>query len=410
MRPATLVLALLCCPAVAVAAGGCTASERPEGTLEAERLQRGDTTVVRTTGGSLWGDSVRLVEEVAIGVLEGPDEYQFGQVSDLAVDAGGGIYVFDAQVPSLRYYDATGSYVRTLGGEGQGPGEYLDVSLGLAVRHSDGRLVMRDPRNSRLNVYEPDGSPSESWRVESGLFTSRAMVLDSADHMWLKILTGPTEQNAPWPVGLLHLDAEGEVVDTLVPPLLPGEPSTVAGGPFGVGKVWAMSPLGGIVVGVNRDYVLHHYRPGGTILRIERTLPAVPVHPEEQAEHEARLDWLWERQGQFMTAERQPVPDLKPAYRSVVVGEEGRIWVRRYVEAEKVEEEEAGDPDPDAQPPLTWVEPPVYDVFEPDGRFLGSLTLPPRTTLFVFRGDRLWGLRSGEFDETYVVGFRIEDG
>lgn len=50
------------------------------------------------------------------------------------------------------------------------------------------------------------------------------------------------------------------------------------------------------------------------------------------------------------------------------------------------------------------------NVYEPDGRFLGSLTLPPRTTLFVFRDDRVWALRGGEFDEPYVVGFRSDVG
>ena len=151
--------------------GACGQSSPREG-APAERMVVGDTTIVRSSDG-IWGDLV-LVEEVSIGVLEGPEEYQFGRVGDIAVDAGGGIYVFDGLAPALRYYDSTGQYVRTLGGEGEGPGEYKDASLGLAVRRGDGRLVMRDPRNMRINVYNPDGSSSDSWRFESGLFTPNA--------------------------------------------------------------------------------------------------------------------------------------------------------------------------------------------------------------------------------------------
>lgn len=394
-----LVLALLT---------GCAGSEDDGGSLEVERTQVGDTTIVRSSGGSVWGDSVRLVETVSIGELEGPPEYQFGQVQDLAVDAEGGVYVFDGHVPAIRYYDASGSYVRTLGGEGQGPGEYLDASLGMAVRRSDGRLVMRDPRNMRMNVYAPDGSPSESWRIESGLFTGRATTVDTAGHMYLKILTGPIERNEPWPIGLLHMDAEGEIVDTLHVPELPDE-STRPGGTFGVEKEWAVSPLGGIVAGVNDRYVLHHVRPDGSVLRIERDAEPAPVHPEERAEHEARLDRLWERQGQNITADRVPVPEVKPIFRGIYVGEEGRIWVHRYAEAVKDTTIEQPD-DPDATPVLTWREPVVFDVFEADGRFLGSVRVPPRTNLRVYRGDRVWGVRRGEFDEAYVVGFRIEHG
>jgi hypothetical protein len=84
-----------------------------------ERTIVGDTTIVRTLAGSVWGDSVSVVEELRIGVLEGPEEYQFAGLLDLAVDATGGTYVFDSQIPALRYYDAQGTYVRTLGRGGQ---------------------------------------------------------------------------------------------------------------------------------------------------------------------------------------------------------------------------------------------------------------------------------------------------
>ena len=162
---------------------------------------------------------------------------------------------FDWQAPALRYYDPAGTYVRTLGREGQGPGEYLDASLGMAVRRSDGRLVMRDPRNMRMNVYNADGSPSDSWRVESGLFTSGATTLDASDHMYLKILSGRPEPNKPWPIALLHLDDSGQVIDTIFPPALPPEPDE-PDGVFAVRKMWALSPSGGFLVGVNETYVI----------------------------------------------------------------------------------------------------------------------------------------------------------
>ena len=41
----------------------------------------------------------------------------FGAISEMAVDAEGGIYVFDRQVPALSYFDATGAYVRRQRGD-----------------------------------------------------------------------------------------------------------------------------------------------------------------------------------------------------------------------------------------------------------------------------------------------------
>jgi len=397
----------MACAVLALLASACGHTAPGGDGARTTRTVVGDTTIVRTVSGSTWGDSVTLVEELTIGVFEGEQAYEFGRVSDIAVDAEGGVYVFDGQAPALRYYDRSGNHVRDLGGEGEGPGEYKDASLGMAVRKSDGRIVMRDPRNMRLNVYDTDGSSSESWRVESGLFAPQATILDDADHMYLKILTGRPQPTEPWPIALLHMDHLGQIVDTIVPPTLPGEPDH-PGGVFSVSKVWVPSRTGGMIAAVNDRYVIEDYRLDGSVLRIVREMEPVAVLPDEKKEHEERNEWMRRTQGQYMTSDLPPVPDTKPAFRAISVGERGRLWVRRYVRAEKGEVIQApARPGMEAPPPTSWREPTVYDVFEADGSFLGSVRLPPRTSLSVFRGDQAWGTRRGEFDEPYVVGFRV---
>lgn len=403
--PAGAVLGLAATLGLAGCGGGDSA--RPDDvTWVAERDTLGDTVVVRTVSGSVWGAPARLVEEVSFGVLEGPEEEMFGQILEIAVDGEEGVYVFDGQVPALRYFDAEGDFVRTLGGQGSGPGEYQDAALGLALR-SDGRLVMRDPRNGRLNVYDPDGSPLDPIPVASGLFTSRAMVLDTADHVYLKVLLERPEPNRPWKIGLLHLDPSGQVLDTIPPPAFPGEPTTGSGA-FNAAKEWDVGRLGQLAVGVSDRYVFEIRYPDGRVVRVERAdWEPVPVLPGEKEDWEARNDWIRERRGQFMTSEIPPVPDVKPAYASLRIGEEGRVWVRRHVRAEEVEDVEPVDPD-EGPPPLGWREPAVYDVFGPDGSYFGEVEVPPRTSLSVFRGERVWGVRRGELDQQSVVRFRVE--
>lgn len=382
--------------------------ERPQraGTWVAEIDTLGDTIVVRTAGGSVWGAPALLVEELAIGVLEGREELMFGRVDEIAPDAQGGAYVFDGHVPALRHYDSLGNYVRTLGRRGSGPGEYQDAVLGLAVRR-DGRIVMRDPRNARLNAYDPDGSSFASWPVASGLFTAKAMTLDTADHVYLKILTARPERNRPWKVGLLHLDADGNLIDTIPDPEVAGEPQS-APGTFSPQNLWAWSPLGYMIVGVSASYAFELRPPGGPLVRVEKVHDAVAVHPEERAEWEAFNEWYRKNQGRFLTAEIPPVPDRKPAYRGLYVGQDGRIWVHLHAPAEKIERETETQVDPSGPPPRTWSEPTVFDVFEPDGTYLGEARVPRRTSLLVFGATRVWGIRRGEFDEQYVVRFGIE--
>jgi len=392
----------------AVACVLCACAADPGNAGRSERLVVGDTTIVRTLAGSVWGDSVGLAEEVSIGVLNGPPEYEFGQVQDVAVDATGGVYVFDGQVPALRYFDAAGRHVRKLGGKGAGPGEYQDASLGIVIRHRDGLVVMRDPRNARLNLYDPDGSPLPPVLVTSGLFTQQATTLDTADHLYLRIMTGRPERNKPWPIALLHLDDGGRIVDTLVPPVLADEPLESGGTMFARVKHWAFSPLGGFVVALSDRYRIEHFRADGSVLRIERDVPPVALHPEEKAEFEAMNDWRYRTQGQFMSDDKPTVPDKKGVIRGLAVGEDGRIWVTRYVAAEKGDSVQSFERPGQEPPPVRfWHEPNVHDVFEPDGTYLGSVRMPPRTELSVMRGDKVWGVREGREGENQVVRFRI---
>ncbi|HUG40320.1 MAG TPA: hypothetical protein VMM12_07540, partial [Longimicrobiales bacterium] len=90
---APLLLALL------PACGGDDSSS-----LVVQRDTLGDTVVVRTVAGSVWGAPRPLEPELRIGAFEGEDEYMLGDVAGFAVAPDGAIYIYDRQVPALRKY------------------------------------------------------------------------------------------------------------------------------------------------------------------------------------------------------------------------------------------------------------------------------------------------------------------
>ena len=227
----------------------------------------GDTVVVRTTSGSVWGDTAQLVADLTIGQFEGPDEYMFGQVRSLAVAPDGAIYAFDSQAMELRKYGSDGAYLGTFGREGGGPGEYRRPDGGLAVL-PDGRVLLRDPANTRISVFSPDGGYLENWRIRGGFNTSNPLFVDTAGNAYVFLLLEPEARVTDWEFGLARYSPQGVPSDTLpVPSWDYEEPRLVAehvdgddrstsvnSVPFSAQETWTFSPLGYRVGGVPTRY------------------------------------------------------------------------------------------------------------------------------------------------------------
>jgi hypothetical protein len=190
----------------------------------------GDTVVIRTVSGSVWGDTATLVEEMRIGMFEGPDEYMLGNVRSLAVSLAGEIYLMDSQVPALRKYGPDGTHMVTFGREGGGPGEYKRPDGGLAVL-PDGRVLLRDPGNSRFNVYSAEGEYLDGWRLPGGggFNTSRRLYTDLEGNSYTLVLRDFGKAPWDWTYGLARYTPAGAHSDTVLVPTWDYDRPTVTG-------------------------------------------------------------------------------------------------------------------------------------------------------------------------------------
>ena len=379
--------------------------------------------IVRSTQPPAWGGSLRLVEEVRLGSLDGAEEYVFGEVEGVAVGKGGMIYVADVQVPIVRSYDAQGRFVRNIGGKGAGPGEY--GAIGGMRTLPDGRLAIWDNRNQRISLYTSEGTFADSYRVVSGLFASDIFQVDTAGRFYVRAMIGEHMQAGERQEGWIRVSAAGRVQDTIPVPVEPTRAasfvlSTPSGydRPFTRELVSTVSALGYLITGRNDAYAFDQRRPGGPVLRIERAYRALPVSRNERAEWEAWSGFFRRRAlnpppgspavRPMTAAVDYTIPDTKPAYSDLRTDSQGRIWVRRYVAA-------VSHPGPerapgDQRPRRVWREQPTFDVFEPAGRFLGTVTLPWTSAFYDAIDRRIWATVRGESDETYVVRYRIDAG
>ncbi|WP_420461638.1 6-bladed beta-propeller [Candidatus Palauibacter sp.] len=99
--------------------------------------------------------TVELTERVRLGDGEGPGAIDFlGGHSFSAVDSRGRIYLREHFSTEIKVYEADGAFRRTIGREGEGPGEFRGIN-GIVVGSADSLFVL-DRFSMRMSVFSPD--------------------------------------------------------------------------------------------------------------------------------------------------------------------------------------------------------------------------------------------------------------
>lgn len=373
------------CASVLLVTAACPDASRSRDRSE---TQRGDTLVVVHRGTGVWGDRARLERRAVFGEADGSDTVTLGEIRAIATGPDGRIFALDGQRLAVRVFDADLGVLGLWGRDGAGPGELRNPDGGLAV-FSDGRVVVRDPGNGRAEVFAADGRSDGSWRVVDPGLRTRENFGQQGDTLLSRVVvdfSGPIER---WRYGLARIAPDGRVLDTILPPASAlSVPTLVARRgnntaelplPFAPTSLATWHPAGGFAVARGDRYAITWPRGAG-LVRVERDVDAIAVLTAESAQERAYvtkgLQWLdpsWTWQG-------PDIPTTKPLLSQLFVGRDGSVWALREGEAED------GD-DPDFRPDdPSSVERRLksrlsFEVFDADGRFLGSVRLPNEVRL-----------------------------
>src|SRR5690606_925548 len=101
-----------------------------------------------------------LLMSLGIAGIAGKGDYIFDQPNDVLVSPEGDIFVADGHASDgnnrIVKYNSEGEYLMEWGSTGTGPGQF-EVPHALAM-DSRGRLFVADRGNSRLQIFEQDGT------------------------------------------------------------------------------------------------------------------------------------------------------------------------------------------------------------------------------------------------------------
>ncbi len=330
--------------------------------------------------------AARATETARIGEGE-RIEHSFSRITGLALDAAGNLYVADAQEQRIAVFAPDGTRLALFGRVGKGPGEF-DHPTQIAI-DSAGVLWVSDVVRVQRFRAASTGAPATTYAAVVGTVTfhdwtsTRAGVIDRAGHFHVPVSYTRTAGPDAGPVAMIkRLARDGRIVDSVLVPRYPNAPSSSArysvdarSGrmlrglnhvPFAGVPVWTSSPVGTIISGNGLKYELVETDGAGTVVRrFNRTDAAVPIDAAERRDSlralTVRFDSipvpLTQVQGMPEEVRQKRLPTHYPPYRELSVSREGALWVRRWTTpAERGTSR--------------------YDVFAPDARFLGTVSLP----------------------------------
>jgi hypothetical protein len=383
-----------------------------------------------------------LVKEMTIGEAMGDDDYLFESITNVLLARDGSVWILDVPqmtgAPTLRRYDASGKFVGAVGRQGKGPGEYTGPT-GLA-QLPDGRVILRDIRGSRINVYSESGAPESTW-VQRTNYTwpvrgGDGVRVDRSGIVWMPF-DFPRAPNAPpgdRTAAFVRLRADGTIIDSVQTPADAGGPrQTVTitkksstgftritlGAPFGWRGIWAWNPGGYFATARTDRYAIDMLAPkshvpgaiwkqGDPVVSIRRNMPAVELSAAEWKDQDKYLHNQIDSYDGSVSGSVPEIPRTKPPLKGFSFGEDGRLWVSVAMPSERFE------PPPREVPPgtkprpvLKWREPNAYDVFEADGTYLGRVPLPLGVYPTVMRGDEVWCVARDEDGVNTLVKYRI---
>lgn len=398
------VLGVLCGVISVSVSSGC--NEREEWTGTVTRLENGGTRVANPAEG-IWsaGEAWTLEEELRIGSIEGNDAEVFGRITALNVDPAGRIWLIEGQAREVRVFGADGALVRTFGRRGEGPGE-LQQPGGLLFGPS-GDLWIPDIGNRRYSRWDTAGTLIEEHRMDTGAMHFRfsgALTTDGVLYdVDVRPVSGGGQTVSPLLAAagfgggevlrpVLHT-AEGALpADTVPVPALTEPVETFSGQgmflavPFSPTMRWLADPRGYMWSGTNDAYrIVRASFAGDTTLIIERAYEPLPVTSAD-IEEWMQIGSVTRLLESGVDIDRSRIPSTKPIFNELTVDDAGYLWVRLITDS-----------------PGTR-----YDVFDPDGRYLGQVSTPDEVqTRPVIRGSLFYAVVTDELDVPYVVRYVV---
>ena len=368
---------------------GCGETPVPGG-FTVDTLPSGRVEILNTQDG-VWGpgDAWEVEEMFRLGSEDADSPELFSLIPDLELDPFGRLWLIERQDQEIRIFDQAGAHVRTIGREGEGPGEFKNVAALLWA--PGGELWAVDQRGGRISVFDTTGTFQNSKRLES-FFQMMPWPggIDSEGNFY-DLRSNPDREA---PDFIVRFDSLLRPIDTVFVPWHPNGPqryehrdgnsATTISIPFSGRADWHLCPDGGLWVVITDRYEMIRLAWAGDTVRVsKKEYDPIRVTSEEIDEALEGYSWF---EGEI---DRSRIPETKPAIQRSALDDEGNLWVIPLMEGDQEDR--------------------TAEVFDSAGIFLGSVQLPMplNTSQITIRSNRIVAVTRDSLFVPSVVGLRI---
>ena len=326
---------------------------------------------------------------VSIGRREGEDPYLLYRAMDATILADGRIVVANGGSGELRFFDSTGSHLASRGGQGEGPGEFLQLRS-LEPWPGDSIVAWFGPR-ANISVFDSGGNYGRTIEINDGSQPWVARPAATSVHGSILAVYSWEDRDT---LVLQLLDGEG-AVRTSLGTLPSWEPYLMHEGTereMLYWKTFSREPVWGVwgdlvAIGVTSRYEIKAYGADGSLARIVRRehSPRVPTPEDVEAyiESDVLPDYPdatpSEQEDHRRDYRSVPVAEHFPAFTSIMIDKLDHLWIREYDL-------------PREERPV-----PLWTVFDPEGHVLGFVETPAE----------LWMIY--EIGEDYILGHSMDE-
>lgn len=349
---------------------------------------------------------VRFVPEITIDDTRLPEDVYFLGYGDIGVDEQGNVYAADSRARHVKRFDAAGNFLKLIGREGQGPGEFSSPS-NLAC--SDDRFVVWDMRAMRFSIFSLNGKPIKSVNhsfMEKG--NPQKMKALPTGEFVVEIEKIHFDPKTPQDFSIVLFSPDMEQRKTIYAHQvwrniwgIPNAPNIPM--PYSPYVHWDITPEGNIVIGFSEKYRIDICNKDGVgIASFSHPYDPVKVTKEDRDMFLKGMTFGRSGpEGAFISEEPPPAvkehlkfPDYKPAFDGIAVDSDGNILVCPYRIGNKEEYKS-------------------FDAFDPDGNFIARVRIESEHSFLSFRNAQIrdgcfWVKESDKDGYQKIVKYRIE--